>query len=56
MSGAYTGYILSAYAVSALVLLSLAAWTWWDARDADRRLKAIEARRPGRSRPQRDAA
>jgi heme exporter protein D len=54
MSGAYAGYILSAYAVSALVLVALGAWTFWDARDADRRLKAMEARRPGRSR--RDAA
>ncbi|WP_185984426.1 heme exporter protein CcmD [Aureimonas mangrovi] len=51
MGGAYFGFVASAYAIPALALMALGAWTFLDARAARRDLKRLEesgaARRRG---------
>ena len=44
--GAYGIYIWPAYGVSALGLIGAAAWTLVSYRNAQKRLKALEARKP----------
>lgn len=45
--GKYSGTVLSAYAVSLILLAGIVVLSWWQARHIKRRLDAAEARRNG---------
>ncbi|MDJ0628929.1 MAG: heme exporter protein CcmD [Rhodobacter sp.] len=42
--GKYAGTVLSAYAISLVLLVALVALSWWQARRMKRRLDAAETR------------